>query len=46
MYLRHITKEEGLVIITKTRIDSGVQAELLPPSTIGSHSYEMHRRGT
>lgn len=40
MYLRHITKEEGLVIIAnKTQIDSGVRAELLPPSTIGSHSY-------
>lgn len=39
MYLRHITEEEGLVIIAKTQIDSGVRAELLPPSTIGSHSY-------
>lgn len=39
MYLRRITEEEGLVIITKTRIDSGVRAELLPPSAIGSHSY-------
>lgn len=39
MYLRRITEEEGLVIIIKTRIDSGVRAELLSPSTIGSHSY-------
>lgn len=29
MYLRHITEEEGLVVIAKTWIDSGVWVE--PP---------------
>lgn len=28
-YLRHITKEEGLVVIPKTRMFSGVRAESL-----------------
>lgn len=38
MYLRHITEEEGLVMVAKTWPDSGVWAEPLKLSTIGSHS--------
>lgn len=38
VYLRHITEEEGLVVVAKTWTDSGVWAEPLKQSTIGSHS--------